>query len=671
MNKKIIFLLIILMGVCMISQVCAADDTADIETDAGDEILAEPVTYQFNDDNYIFEDIKNTVESANDGDKIYLNGTFEFESEININKSITIEGTGEGASFHQQDMHASNYRFFKISSDASKVVFKNIKFIQATNTNGGAILWQGNNGTIIDCEFSKNIAPNSRGGAVLLEGDNCNITNCIFTNNRAGQGAAIYICGKDNSITNCKFENNYVTDLTSASGGAIFSDCANLKIEYCNFTGNHAASAGGALFIKNNHNRILQCIFKNNYVDGLNSTGGGAVFSSGESLLINYCNFTKNRASNSNGGAVILGKSNIVMYSLFADNSANLGKDIYTNTTSYVISNNFQIKYNETKYDAVYGISQSELDNNGNNFTIFKEDSSISFSAGIIFEYGATSDPILVTVEGGKIEKKNIKVLNHPEAKINFEKNTLTVSNLNVGKYVLRVTTTPDENHYSTERDINITVNRATAVISASSTTTTVQLKKGTIWSIKVINSKTHKPIADMVITLKVFTGKKAKEIKVKTNSKGVASFKTSSLAKGRHKIIVSGNHPGYNFNTITSYIKVIKPVSLKFKLNKRVNGKKGSLISFQVLNKKTKKGVNGVKVKFKIFTGKKFKTVTVKSKKVDKYKGIAGIFTNEYSVGKHTVKIEPVSIKYDGSGKSSITIKKSTKRYTSKTTVL
>ena len=66
---------------------------------------------------------------------------------------------------------------------------------------------------------------------------------------------------------------------------------------------------------------------------------------------------------------------------------------------------------------------------------------------------------------------------------------------------------------------------------------------------------------------------------------------------------------------------------------------------------------------------GKKYKTIILKTKKIDKLKGIVGIFTNEFSVGKHIVKIKPVSIKYTGSGKSSIVIKKSSKRYSSKTT--
>ena len=176
-----------------------------------------------------------------------------------------------------------------------------------------------------------------------------------------------------------------------------------------------------------------------------------------------------------------------------------------------------------------------------------------------------------------------------------------------------------------------------------------------------------------MKLTLRVYTGNNYKVLTVTTDSKGVAHFKTSSLTTGKHKMVVSGTHAGYKFNTITSYVTVIKPTALKFKLYKRDNSKKGALISFQVLNKKTKKPVNGVKVKFLIKTGKKYATITLKTKTVKKngkkYKGITGFFSNKFSVGKHAVKIEPVEMKYSGYGKSSIVIKKSAKKYPQKTT--
>ena len=103
MNRKVIFLLVILVGLCAISHVAAADNASDVETSQNDEmVLNEPSTYQFNGSDYTFADIKSTIESAEDGDKIYLNGTFEFSEEITIAKSVTIEGIGDGTTINRE-----------------------------------------------------------------------------------------------------------------------------------------------------------------------------------------------------------------------------------------------------------------------------------------------------------------------------------------------------------------------------------------------------------------------------------------------------------------------------------------------------------------------------------------------------------------------------------------
>jgi hypothetical protein len=67
---------------------------------------------------------------------------------------------------------------------------------------------------------------------------------------------------------------------------------------------------------------------------------------------------------------------------------------------------------------------------------------------------------------------------------------------------------------------------------------------------------------------------------------------------------------------------------------------KEGALLTILVMNKKNKKLVNGVKLKLLIYTGKKYKTVTLKTKTFNKLKGMAGYATNQLSVGTHKVKI-------------------------------
>ena len=127
---------------------------------------------------------------------------------------------------------------------------------------------------------------------------------------------------------------------------------------------------------------------------------------------------------------------------------------------------------------------------------------------------------------------------------------------------------------------------------------------------------------------------------------------------------MVSGTHSGYKFNTLTSSIKVIKQTALKFKLQARTSDNNGAILSYIVSNKKTNKGINGVKIKFLIYTGKKYKTFVLKTKKIKGstkiYNGAIGFATNEFSAGTHKVKILPYDLKYKGSATSSIVIKKS-----------
>lgn len=202
-------------------------------------------------------------------------------------------------------------------------------------------------------------------------------------------------------------------------------------------------------------------------------------------------------------------------------------------------------------------------------------------------------------------------------------------------------------------------VKKSTAVIKVSKAK--VAYKKSTKWKIKLVDSK-KKPLSKTKILLKIYTGKKSKKVSVWTNAKGIATYNTKSLKAGTHKVVVSLADNTYNFKTVSSSIKVVKQTPLII-FAKKSTMDEGALLSILVLNKKTKKQINGVKLKLLIYTGKKFKTITIKTKKFQKVNGMAGYATNQLSVGTHKVKIMPANIKYSGSKKTSMTIKKSAKK--------
>lgn len=673
MNKKLFLLvLIILVSIGTISHASAVEDSTVIAQDNSSEIETQTVIdmddADFQDESLSSDssiiylnsesNIQDAIDSAKAGDTIVLNGTFKIKDTINVNKAIKINGSDEGATISKDSI--SKLSLFNVN--AVNVVLNNLKFYSGKNTFAGAILWNGNYGTINNCEFIDNIATGSSGGgAIVLTGDNCNINNCVFNTNKAiteASAGAIYVKSDFCQLVNCTFKNNEAI----FDGGALVLEGESCIISNCTFERNEANYGnGGAILVTGDKNRILKSIFRENKVsnaDNINSTGGGAIFCDSSNFLINNCSFYDNVVINGRGGAIVLlGDFNQVRSSRFFANTALTGRDIYGTPGSYLDYNFFSIRYDEDEEVSVYGCGAEII--NQNTFNRTKVDSSVTFFSSMIFDYGATGSINLIT-DGCFVEEKNIRVLNH-NAKITLVNNTLTVSGLDVGNYILRVTTTPDENHTKIDKDLNITVQKATAVITASKIT--VALKSGASWSIKLVNSKTNKPISGMVLTLKIYTGNKYITTTVRTNSNGIATYYTRNLAAGSHKIVVTGTHGGYKFNTVTSSIKVIKQTALRFKLSKRVNGNGGSLLSYFALNKKTGKGINGIKIKCMIYTGKKFKSYTLTTKKLKvRNKVVTGAFgfsTNDFSAGKHIVKLKPVSLKYKGSVSTYIVIKK------------
>ena len=291
------------------------------------------------------------------------------------------------------------------------------------------------------------------------------------------------------------------------------------------------------------------------------------------------------------------------------------------------------------------------------NITVNKIDSKISFTKkNISFKYsksGSTS----VVLENCKIASMNIVGKN---VKPTLKNNIISISGLDVGNYVLKVKTQPINNNYnSVERTIPISVTKNTAKITAKSKT--FAYKSGVKWAI-TLKDASNSPISGMKVAIKVYTGKNAKTYSATTNSKGVANFDASKLAVGNHKVVLSVSHKGYANKAVTSSVKVIKPTELKFKLQQRISNSKGEGgVSYLVLDKKTGKGINGVKFKCLIYTGKKYTTHYLTTKKIKGantvYDGAIGFITNQYSVGKHTVKLLPVNIKYKGSLTTSFTI--------------
>jgi len=247
-----------------------------------------------------FTDLQNAIDALDEGETLYLNGDvkkiafeddnsiFFGESEININKAITIDGMG-------YTIDANNWgRIFNITSD--NVVLRNITFV---------------NGLLNDESYydidDKEWFIRGNGSAIYSEKD-LTIINSLFVDNTIenldSKGGAIYIEGDLRVINSIFTSNGIFYDGGSLCGGAIYST-GTVDISDSTFTGNYLSGQyvdGGA--ISANTVNVNNSVFTDNYVyvegsgdwywDDVSSCGGAI---SAKSVNIRNSDFTNNRAS--------------------------------------------------------------------------------------------------------------------------------------------------------------------------------------------------------------------------------------------------------------------------------------------------------------------------------------------------------------------------------------
>ncbi len=165
--------------------------------------------------------------------------------------------------------------------------------------------------------------------------------------------------------------------------------------------------------------------------------------------------------------------------------------------------------------------------------------------------------------------------------------------------------------------------------------------------------SKNNSNLKDIKFAYKIYTNGKTKTYYSKSNSKGETTFKLpNTLTAGKHKIEVSLLNTKIK-KTLTIKIAKAKTTVKAPKVTNKF--KKSKYFKITLKNKATKKLISNVKVKIKVYTGKKYKTYNVKTDK----KGIAKINTNKLKIGKHKVVISSLNSNYQISAKSTITIQK------------
>ena len=332
-------LAILLVGLLTVSAASATDNTSDIVSveETTDEIVSVEDNNQtidsVTDGNDLlsansdgtFADLAKEIANATGELKLTKNYVYDPSRDSNINKGITIDKeiiiNGRGFVIDGDNQA----RAFNILSD--NVILRNIKFTNCRNSSyGGAIFWNGTNGSIYDCNFVNCYSQSSigsssirGGGAIFWNGTNgsiydCNFVNCyIYSSYYSNYGGAVYWWGNNGNLINSSFERCYIHSSSSSYGGA-----------------NDASySYGGSIYWHGNNGNMINSSFKNCYCKSYSSSNdygsrlcastsisyGGVVYWQGLNGFISNCIFVNCSSSSSSNSYSYSGSSSSSSYS--------------------------------------------------------------------------------------------------------------------------------------------------------------------------------------------------------------------------------------------------------------------------------------------------------------------------------------------------------------------
>lgn len=626
-KKGLIFICLI---ICLfsIASVCASDENAtdDVisqEMDIGEDLQItqeEELSAAYLVNGSTFKDIQTAVNNAKNDDTIEISGNYVGDgSEITINKKLHIVGK-DGAVLDAK----TSSGIFKINSD--NITIKNLKFINANN--GRAVDGSFNeygfsryyDYQCINCSFNNNLGGAIYGGTSI----NCTFINntCFIYDDLSEDGGAI--CS--GNAVDCTFINNHA----KTWGGAIYNDYYDpLLVLNCIFINNSADTCGGAIygydavnctFINNfagvggamDGGLALNCIFINNSAEG----SGGAISDGG---AVN-CTFINNLAYEGDGGAISSYGDDAVNCT-FVNNTGRLGGAIaYVNAVNCTFINN-------TATDAGGAIFAGSAVNC--NF--------VNNIARGIDEYyaggGATCDTTALNCNF----TKNRALIDGGAMKDGSASNCFFSDNTQYQTYGTEL------------NNCNIKYEGSLDVSQSSSS----------YYGEKVLTVKCSANIRNLENIRILIKFSNGKSVYLNTNSKGIATYKVP-FEVGTYSATVSITNDTFNIGSVKiDSIKITKiPVAITpTKLSTTFNS--GKYFQVKVVNSDTKKAISGVKLNLKVYTGKKYKTVTVATDS----KGIAKYPASTLSLSTHKiiVSVKDTKVFSATSKTSSIIVSKAT----------
>ncbi len=240
------------------------------------------------------------------------------------------------------------------------------------------------------------------------------------------------------------------------------------------------------------------------------------------------------------------------------------------------------------------------IDNKGKStiYMAYRIDSTLTVE-DMEFDYNTTGSSEISFTDALSIEAT---VVNQPDAVVNVNNNTITVSGLEPGTYILSVKTVTDDEHDSVTKEAKITVNKIKTQLSASAITTTYNVNKNLVVTLKDANGNPLSGV-DVIVNLngaKTYTTVDNGQIKVSTKGLAPKAYAAKITFNGTAK-----------YNQATKSVKVtVKKANPKLTAKAKtfkqsVKTKKYSVTLKTNLNKAIKNAKVTLKVNKKTYTAK------------------------------------------------------------------
>ena len=550
-------------------------DDADLDSNANSEIPVDEKT---------FDAIQNAIAHASENDTILLNGTYTATEKnmVIVNRAVTIQGVDNAI----LDGNGFKVRF---RIDCPNVIFKGICFKNfSLEDNETGVIVTKNGGAVSNCSFINNTGIFS---AIYATGGISNITNCSFSSNSNNIGT-IFLNKASAEISNCRFDGNKIIyendDYELVDGEMPYGLIASLKskvilsnsdfynnkmcgisavLSNCSVTNCNFNKTESPVYLYNSNSTVKNSLFTalksgitvcggNNTIDAcrfIKNTGtsiliDGELAYDASIYLICNSNFTDNTNKNGASAIHIFDSKASILNCNFRNNSVSADEGvIFLDTTNLVTvaRNNITQKFKEVvvlnnalkPYPYVTFVVK-------NTFTTLYKSGKI-FTGKVI--YGFTKAPfkgfpgITYIQKGNKAYWEDFYTDKNGGFKINFSKYA-------VGTYKVTFALSPDGSEDLSWRGVRakatVKITKGKTIVSAPYVT--ARVKRTKYFRVTVKNAVTKKVSPNLKLKLKVYTGIKYRIYTVKTNKKGIASFNTKNLKRGKHTVVISSGNSNY-----------------------------------------------------------------------------------------------------------------------------